>query len=84
MTGPEPAYTRAAVEAVSQAAREEHDFAGWVAGVLASVAAEVGGTEQLLSGRPGSWKAGLVRALLAGTVGEGDEALAMYAGWGRT
>lgn len=56
------------------------DFADLLAHVLAVVAANVGGTDQLLSGRPGSWEADLVRQLVNGTVGwdEQSQHLAGY------
>jgi hypothetical protein len=73
-----PAYTRAAVKALTRAHRAEHDFAGWLAAVLATVAAGLGSTDALLAGRPGSWEAGHVRDLLAGTVGWDDEHLDSY------
>ena len=74
MTG-DPAYTRQAVDAMTVAVDSEHDFSGWLADVLARVAAEVGGSGVILAGRPGSWESALVRQLLAGTVGEDDEYL---------
>lgn len=52
---------------------EPIDFAELVTHVLATVAANCGGIEQLLSGRPGSWEADGVRQLLHSTVGY-DEA----------
>ena len=54
---------------------QEHDFAGWLAAVLADVAARMGSSAALTAGRPGSWEAALVRELLAGTVGYADEYL---------
>lgn len=51
--------------------RHQVDFAAALAEVLACVAANVGGIEELLAGRPGSWEADLVHQLLAGTVGVG-------------
>jgi len=74
MTG-DPAYTRAAVGAMADAVGAEHDFAGWLASVLAQVAAREGSSGALTAGRPGSWEAALVRELLAGTVGCDDEYL---------
>jgi hypothetical protein len=46
------------------------DFADFLAGVLAATSANLGGVEQLLAGRPGSWEAALVRSLVAGTIGD--------------
>lgn len=68
-------YTRDARRAVLAAARTEHDFAGWLASVLASVAGQLGSSDALLAGRPGSWEASHVRALLSGTVGDDDRYL---------
>lgn len=42
------------------------DFPGWLAGVLAEVAEEVGGVEALVEGRSGSWEASHVRSLAEG------------------
>ncbi len=54
------------------------DFAGFLAEVLAAVAANVGGTWRVLAGRSGSWEADLVHQLIAGTVGHDDEYLLAY------
>lgn len=70
-----PAYEHAVIDALAAAVDREHDFPGWLAAVLAQVAARKGGSAALLAGRPGSWEAMLVRQLLAGTVGENDEYL---------
>jgi hypothetical protein len=51
------------------------DFADFLAGVLAAVAANIGGSWRLTAGRPGSWEADLVHRLIAGTVGHDDEYL---------
>jgi hypothetical protein len=73
-----PAHTRAAVEALSRAVDQEHDFAGWLADVLARVAARKGSTDALTAGRPGSWEASLVDQLVKGTAGHDDEYLPGY------
>jgi hypothetical protein len=73
-----PAYTRAAVDALTRAVDNEHDFAGWLADVLARVAARKGSTDALTVGRPGSWEASLVDQLVKGTVGHDDEHLPDY------
>ena len=73
-----PAYTRAAVDALTRAVDSEHDFAGWLAGVLARVAASKGSSGALTAGRPGSWEAALVDQLVKGTVGHDDEYLPEY------
>ena len=74
MTG-DPAYTREAVKAMTRAVDAEHDFAGWLADVLARVAARKGSSDALTAGRPGSWEASLVDQLVKGTVGYDDEYL---------
>ena len=73
-------YTQQACNAALASARTEHDFAGWLASVLAGVAAELGSSDALTAGRPGSWEAELVQQLVKGTVGWGDEYLADYGG----
>jgi fructose-1-phosphate kinase PfkB-like protein len=47
-----------------------------LAAVLSSVAADLGSSDALTAGRPGSWEADLVQQLVKGTVGWGDEHLA--------
>jgi hypothetical protein len=71
----DPSYTRSAVKAMARAVEAEHDFAGWLAGVLARVAARKGSSDALTAGRPGSWEASLVDQLVKGTVGWADEYL---------
>jgi len=73
-------YTARARTAIATAVRHQHDFGGWLAYVLASVAADLGSTEALTAGRPGSWEADLVRQLVKGTVGWDDEFLQEYRG----
>jgi hypothetical protein len=80
-TIPRPAhYTQKASTAVLAAARAEHDFAGWLAAVLAQVASELGSSDAITAGRPGSWEADLVQQLTKGTVGYNDEFLSDYRG----
>ena len=74
------AYTGPAVHAITQAARAEHDFAGWLAQVLAAAAGRLGSSDALTEGRPGAWEAELVGRLVKGTVGYGDEYLPGPAG----
>ena len=71
-------YTQQARAAILTAVREQHDFGGWLAGVLSSAAAEMGSSDSLTAGRPGSWEADLVRQLVKGTVGWDDDYLADY------
>lgn len=76
-----PEYYDNAVKAVLQAAaRSEHDFAGWLAAVLADVAGQLGSSDALIEGRPGSWEASSVDQLVKGTVGYNDEYLPGPAG----
>lgn len=49
---------------------EPADWAEFVTLALAGAAANIGGVEKSLSGRPGSWEADGVRSLLRSTVGE--------------
>lgn len=84
----DPAALRAcAIDALTALARQGYDtdhgwrridFAGELAAVLAAVAANVGGGQVLLAGRPGSWEAAAVETLVGGTVGRDDEDLARY------
>lgn len=74
-----PDHARAAVRALVAMAREPgYDFPGRVAGVLASVAAELGSTEALVASRPGSWEAAALLDFVRSTVGYDDGALASY------
>lgn len=61
-----------------EGAVEQTDFADFIAGALTAVAANVGGREELLAGRSGSWEADLVRQLIAGTAGYENEHLWPY------
>ena len=51
------------------------DFGEIACHVLTAVAANVGGVERLLSGRPGSWEADYVRQIVLSTAGEGSQEL---------
>jgi len=78
VTGPEPTYTAAAVDAIAAAVDNERDFGGWLARVLATVAAGKGSSGALTAGRPGSWEASHVDYLVKGTVGWDDAYLSQY------
>ncbi len=58
------------------------DVAETIARALARLAAQLGGSRQVLVNRPGSWEASAVRELLRGTVGPDDEELPVYGGPG--
>lgn len=58
--------------------REPADWAEFVTQALAGAAANVGGVETVLAGRPGSWEADGVRQLLLNTVGHSAEYLAEH------
>jgi len=77
-TPPTGTEDTAMVDTLVKAARSGMDFPGYLAAILARAAARLGSTEALLAGRPGSWEASHLRALLTGTVGEGDEYLYTY------
>src|SRR3954453_2739356 len=51
------------------------DFAEFVSLAVAGAAANVGGIDRVLAGRPGSWEAGHVRDMLVSTVGWDEEYL---------
>ena len=55
--------------------REPVDFGEIACYVLTAVAANVGGVERLLSGRPGSWEADFVRQIVMSTAGDSAEEL---------
>lgn len=57
---------------------EPADFAEIACHVLTAVAANVGGVETLLSGRPGSWEADLIRRIVTSTAGMDDDELLSY------
>jgi hypothetical protein len=77
-------YTARAVAALTQAARCERDFPGWLAGVLVLVAGTRGSSHALIEGRPGSWEADHVISLVRGIVGHDDEHLPEPSGQGIT
>ena len=54
---------------------EPVDFGEIACQVLTAVAANVGGVEELLAGRPGSWEADYVRQIVHSTAGERPEDL---------
>jgi hypothetical protein len=62
-------------DGVAGSRREPVDWAEFVASAVAGAAANVGGIEAVLAGRPGSWEADFVRRLLVGTVGEDEQYL---------
>jgi hypothetical protein len=54
---------------------EQADWAEFVTHALAGAAANVGGVEPILAGRPGSWEADKLRDLLHATVGDDERYL---------
>jgi hypothetical protein len=80
----EPDDFQVAVTAVTRAIRAINadqrggDGAEFITHLLATVAANLGSSNALIKARPGSWEADRVSALLASTVGEGDEYLVGY------
>lgn len=60
---------------VESGRREPADWAEFVTLALAGAAANVGGIDTVLAGRPGSWEADGVRQLLTSTVGHDEEHL---------
>jgi hypothetical protein len=68
-------YTDRAIRSVLAAVRNESDFSGWLAHVLARVAGQLGSSDALTAGRPGSWEADLIAQLVKKAVGYGDEYL---------
>ena len=71
----DPAYTRQAVKAMTRAVEAEHDFAGWLADVLARVAARKGSSTRSPPGAPARGRPACVDQLVKGTVGYDDEYL---------
>jgi|SRR5450830_1804440 len=57
---------------------EPVDFGEIACHVLTAVAANVGGVEELLVGRPGSWEADYVRQIVHSTAGDRPEDLAPW------
>lgn len=80
LTRPAPESGAAAAHAAGQpvgaeSGREPADWAEFVAQALAGAAANIGGIEATLAGRPGSWEADIVRNLLTSIVGYDEESL---------
>ena len=89
---PEPDPIADAIAALTAAARRERtigagtpnehtepvDFGEIACHVITAVAANVGGVEVLLSGRPGSWEADYVRQIVQSTAGDDDTELMRY------
>src|SRR5207245_2485454 len=55
--------------------RQRADFAEFVTCALAGAAANVGGVEEILAGRSGSWEADQMRQMLQSTIGCDEEYL---------
>ena len=90
--GSEPDPIADAIAALTTAARRERtigagtpnehtepvDFGEIACHVITAVAANVGGVEALLAGRPGSWEADYVRQIVQSTAGDDDTELMRY------
>lgn len=88
----EPDPIADAIAALTAAARRERtigagtpsehtepvDFGEIACHVITAVAANVGGVEALLAGRPGSWEADYVRQIVRSTAGDDDTELMRY------
>lgn len=59
-----------AIRVLTAAARAGGDWAEFVSLACAGAAANIGGIDEVLAGRPGSWEASSVRDLLTSTVGD--------------
>lgn len=70
--------TRIIGQGTAHESTERVDFGEIVCQVVTSVAANLGGTENLLAGRPGSWEASFVRQIIQSTAGEDPEELLSY------
>jgi len=68
-------YNAALLGALRTAHRAGEDLGETIARGLARLAAELGGSYQVLRNRPGSWESALIARLLGGTVGQHDEDL---------
>ena len=78
MTDGTAPYTTTAIDALTEAVEQEHDFPGWLSLILVRVAARKGSLNVLTDGRPGSWEAALVDRLARGLVFD-DAGLQPYA-----
>src|SRR3954447_12534849 len=74
-TSPRKQLLTGAVTVLTAAARTGSDFAEFLAHALAGAAANLGGIEELLARRPGSWEAHYIRELLTATVGHDEQYL---------
>ena len=70
--------TRVRGAGTEQATVEPVDFGEIATYVLTAVAAHLGGVEELLAGRPGSWEADYVRQIVHSTAGDDDAELLRY------
>jgi hypothetical protein len=68
----------AALTILAAVVADRQDVGAFVARALARLAARLGSSAAVLANRPGSWEAAAIDALLAGTVGEGDEHLGAF------
>lgn len=72
------------ITALTRAARQRQpdgtpsDFGDFLAHALAATAANVGGPDQLVAGRPGSWESAYIDGLVRGTIGDQSDAWTWY------
>jgi hypothetical protein len=79
---PMPGHDYQLLGALRTARAAGEDVGETVARALARLAAELGGTAEVIANRPGSWEASAVAQLLHGTVGPDDENLPRFGGPG--
>lgn len=70
--------TRVRGNGTDHASVEPVDFGEIACHVIATVAANLGGVEELLAGRPGSWEADYVRQIVHSTAGDDPDELLRY------
>ncbi len=73
-------YDRQLLAALRTSHQSGEDIGKTIARALARLAAELGGSFEVLKNRPDSWEAERVADLLRGTAGPDDEHLALFRG----
>ncbi len=77
-----PGHDFQLLAALRTARAADEDIGEFAARALARLAAELGGSFEVIKARPGSWEAALIAELLRGTVGPDDENLPVFGGPG--